>query len=189
MGSLPVLGGAALLMSAAMAGAWGVRRATGQSGWIDAIWSSAIGVAGAAAALAPITGGAPSARQWLCAAMAGCWSLRLASHIFRRAASAKHDDPRYADLKRQWGDRFATRLFLFLQIQALCGLGLAATVLAAAHRPGTLDLRDALGLALLVGAVVGEGVADAQLTRFAADPANKGKVCDVGLWRDRKSVV
>ena len=24
---------------------------------------------------------------------------------------------------------------------------------------------------------------DAQLTRFKANPANRGKVCDVGLWR------
>jgi steroid 5-alpha reductase family enzyme len=24
---------------------------------------------------------------------------------------------------------------------------------------------------------------DAQLKRFRADPANKGRVCDVGLWR------
>ena len=29
---------------------------TGQSGWVDAIWSFAVGVVGAAAALAPIAG-------------------------------------------------------------------------------------------------------------------------------------
>ena len=31
-------------------------------------------------------------------------------------------------------------------------------------------------------AVVGETIADRQLSGFRADPANKGKVCDVGLW-------
>jgi len=31
-------------------------------------------------------------------------------------------------------------------------------------------------------AVLGEGIADAQLRRFKADPANRGLVCRVGLW-------
>jgi cyclopropane-fatty-acyl-phospholipid synthase len=32
-------------------------------------------------------------------------------------------------------------------------------------------------------AVAGEALADRQLKRFAADPAHRGKVCRVGLWR------
>ncbi len=31
-------------------------------------------------------------------------------------------------------------------------------------------------------ALAGEAAADAQLARFKADPANRGKICDVGLW-------
>src|SRR5438445_605631 len=34
----------------------------------------------------------------------------------------------------------------------------------------------------LVG-VASEALADAQLKNFRVDPANKGRVCDVGLWR------
>ena len=41
---------------------------------------------------------------------------------------------------------------------------------------------DIAGIAVLLIAIAGEGLADAQLRRFRVDPANKGKVCDAGLW-------
>lgn len=36
------------------------------------------------------------------------------------------------------------------------------------------------GLRLI--AVIGEGIADWQLSAFKKDPVNRGKICDVGLW-------
>lgn len=39
-----------------------------------------------------------------------------------------------------------------------------------------------MGLALCCVSIGGEAAADRQMTRFKADPANKGKVCDTGLW-------
>jgi steroid 5-alpha reductase family enzyme len=41
---------------------------------------------------------------------------------------------------------------------------------------------DAAGVVLWLGAVTGEAVADRQLERFRADPANRGRTCRVGLW-------
>lgn len=170
---------AAIFLAGAMAGAWAIRLRSGQSGWVDAIWSAAVGMGGAMLALYPF--GDITPRQWLCATLVALWSARLASHIARRTASAKGDDPRYAALRREWGDAFPRRLFLFLQIQALCAFGLAVSVWAAAHapRPG-LDRQDGLGIMILLLAIGGEGIADAQLRRFAA--ANPGKVADRGLW-------
>ncbi len=40
-----------------------------------------------------------------------------------------------------------------------------------------------MGLALLIVSVAGEGIADHQLRTFTGDQTNRGKVCDVGLWR------
>lgn len=173
---------ASLAVSAMMMAAWAVQKATRQSGWVDMFWTFAVGLGGLIVALMT-EAGAPVERAWLVAAMVGFWSLRLGFHILARTATATYEDPRYADLRRLWGDSFEIRLFAFLQIQALCGAGLVVTVYAAAHRPGTaLAITDYLGLGLLIVSVIGEAIADRQLRSFAADPDNHGKVCDRGLW-------
>jgi steroid 5-alpha reductase family enzyme len=114
--------------------------------------------------------------------MVSLWALRLCLHIARRTLRGP-DDPRYAKLKQEWGADGPRKMFWFLQSQALFGVVLALTAFAAAAnpRPG-LDWRDGLGALVLVIAVIGEAAADRTLHRFASDPDNKGKVCDVGLW-------
>ena len=47
---------------------------------------------------------------------------------------------------------------------------------------GPLGLGDAIGVLIAVVAIVGEAISDGQLSAFKRDPANKGKVCDTGLW-------
>jgi steroid 5-alpha reductase family enzyme len=42
---------------------------------------------------------------------------------------------------------------------------------------------DAAGAALFAAGFLTEAAADAQLARFRADPANRGKILDRGLWR------
>lgn len=174
-----ILTGTAVLLAAIMALAWAIRLKTGQSGWIDACWSGGVGLASMLLALAPFE--AIGARQWLCAALAGAWSFRLAGHIARRTLTAEKDDPRYAALIEEWGVAWRGRLLFFLQIQAVCGFGLAVSVWAAAHAPRAgLGWQDALGILILTIAVLGEGIADAQVRAFAR--AGKGKVADKGLW-------
>lgn len=173
----------AVALCAVMALAWLVALRTGQSGFIDAIWSFAVGGAGVAVALLPVEGSeAVAERQYLVAALAAAWSLRLGFHIVSRTIGGG-DDPRYAQFRRDWGDEFPRRLFSFLQIQASAALLLVIAVFAAAHNPAPgLGFGDWLGLAIMAVAVFGEGLADRQLARFRNDPANRGKVCDKGLW-------
>lgn len=164
----------------AMAGAWAVQRRTGQSGWIDAIWTFATGAACVAYAFFPLDGPL-TARDWLVGGLAGCWALRLGLHIVGRTLRGG-DDPRYAHLKVQWGDRFPVRLFRFLQLQALSGALLAGSAWLAARNTAPFGLMDFVGAAIVVGAILGVAIADAQLAAFRADPANRGRVCDRGLW-------
>jgi steroid 5-alpha reductase family enzyme len=169
----------ALMLSGAMALAWRIALTTGQSGRIDAIWAFATGLTAVVAAAA--SAGDPLRRTVVCA-MAAIWSLRLALYLWRRAISGA-DDPRYAALKQSWGETASRRLFLFLQIQALASwpLVLTAYFAAGAPRPG-LDGRDGLAIALFALAFAGEAIADQQMAGFKRAPANRGRICDQGLW-------
>nr|WP_314090224.1 DUF1295 domain-containing protein [uncultured Shinella sp.] len=167
----------------AMASVWLAVSRGALSGWVDAVWSFLVGAAGIAAALVPVDGWAGDwQRQIMVAIIAGLWASRLGAHIVRRTLHGG-EDPRYARLREEWGERWRSRLFLFLQIQAAAALLLAATIFLAARNPAPgLQWSDFLGVAILLVAVFGEGLADTQLTRFRANPANRSKVCDEGLW-------
>jgi steroid 5-alpha reductase family enzyme len=173
----PWLIGAAAALSLAMAGAWATQRATGKSGWIDAIWSGSVGVVAVALVLAQ--GGRP--REYLILSLVALWSARLAAHIARRTSGAG-DDPRYASLMREWGARAPVRLFMFLQAQALAGWTLAAAAMLAgmstARFPNPLDW---LGAVVAVAGLVCEAMADAQLAQWRRSPGATG-VCEAGLW-------
>ncbi|ABE41553.1 DUF1295 domain-containing protein [Rhodopseudomonas pseudopalustris] len=171
-----------LSLAALMAGAWAVQQKTGNSGWVDTIWTFSLGLTGAASALWPVDGAAPNARQWLVAALVVAWSVRLGSHI---AARTRHvtDDPRYAAYAKDWGADAPKKMFFFLQNQAYGSIPLVFAIFVAARAPvDGLRLQDYLGILILAIGIAGEGLADAQLKSFRSDPANKGKVCDAGLW-------
>lgn len=163
-----------------MTGAWAVQRATGNSGWIDTIWSALAGLAGLSVIIFS-EGGNPE-RKWLAAVLVGFWALRLAGHIAMRS-SGKKDDPRYAALIESWGASASLRLLWFLQIQAFASFILVISIYAAILNPtpfpGMLDL---LALVVALIAIVGEGTADWQLSRFKRENTKKGAICDVGLW-------
>jgi len=172
-----------IAMSAIMAVAWIVQQRTGNSGWVDTVWTFGLGLVGVVAALVPFGSIEVNARQSLVAGLVAIWSLRLGAHIANRSAGIS-DDPRYAALISGWGRDSSAKMFWLLQKQALVTIPLAMSVLLAAHNtaPG-LRLLDWLGATVLLLAIAGGAMTDRQLRRFGADPANRTKVCDVGLWR------
>jgi steroid 5-alpha reductase family enzyme len=162
----------AVVLSLCMAGAWGLQRVTGNSGWVDAVWSFSIGLAGVLLALLP----GVSTRRVVVAMLIAVWAVRLGAHIAHRSFTGP-EDARYAALRTEWGAGFQQRLFWFLQIQAVAAAFLTLSMGLAASNPAPFPRgQDVLGMAVLVVAILGEGVAGAQLRRF------KGRVCDAGLW-------
>jgi steroid 5-alpha reductase family enzyme len=180
---LKALAAIALSLSVLMAGAWMVQQRTGNSGWVDTIWTFSLGLVGAGSALWPVAGSAPNARQWLVAALVAIWSIRLGSHIAVRTAGIT-DDPRYAAFAKEWGVDSPRKMFIFLQNQGFGSIPLVYAIFVAARFPQTaLRLQDYLGALILFAGIAGEALADAQLKSFRNNSANKGKVCDLGLWR------
>jgi steroid 5-alpha reductase family enzyme len=167
-------------LSLIMSGAWLAWRSTRNSGWVDATWTFGLGAVGCLGALVPFA--AVGWRQIAVAGLVVLWSLRLGLHIARRTARIT-DDPRYAKLLQEWGAGAAWQMFLLLQKQALVSIPLALSIILAARNPAaSVRLQDVIAMLVLIVAITGEGIADAQLRAFRADPANRGRVCDAGLW-------
>ncbi|WP_442981348.1 DUF1295 domain-containing protein [Rhizobium sp. S152] len=170
----------AVWLSVAMAGAWAIQRTSGQSGWIDTVWSMAVGIGGVVAA---ILGGGDFDRRIILLIVICAWSLRLASFIGSRTKCGG-EDPRYAKLIDEWGDGAALRLFIFLQTQAFAAFVLVLAVyLAAANDQPFLRPIDGLATLLAMVALGGEALSDAQLARFRKTPEAKKEVCEIGFWR------
>src|SRR5450755_4248145 len=133
---LEALAGIALSLSMLMAFAWIVQQRTGNSGWVDTIWTFSVGLVGAGSALWPMAGAVPNPRQWLVAALVAIWSLRLGLHIAVRTAGIV-DDPRYAAFAREWGVDSPRKMFIFLQNQGFGSIPLAFAIFVAARFPLT----------------------------------------------------
>lgn len=174
----------ALALGAGMTLAWTAWRSTENSGWVDTVWTFSVGAVGLLGAIISPTGAdALFMRQALVAAFAVLWAMRLGIHIARRTRGIT-DDPRYAKLLEGYGAERSRRMFILLQKQALVSIPLGlAMVLAAANPEPALRVQDWLAMLVMAIAITGEATADLQLREFAGDPANRGKVCDVGLWR------
>ena len=169
-------------MSLIMTAAWWVQWKSGNSGWVDTIWSFGTGATALASALVA-TGEPWHWRQILVAILVSCWSLRLGLHIATRTRAITND-PRYRRLIAQWGARAPRKMFWFLQKQALASVPLVAAISLAAHNPDpSIRAVDVGATVLLITALVGEAAADRQLRKFNRTHSGLAAVCDIGLWR------
>lgn len=168
-------------MALTMTLAWWTVLKTRNGGWTDVFWTFGTGIAGVLVSLTPWMG-MPGPRQWLVAALVAVWSIRLGSYIAGRVGGG-HADPRYVALTEEWGSNFSRNLYGLAIVQAPATTLLCVSIAAAALRPGdALMLTDYLGALILLAGIGGEALADEQMRRFRADPSNKGKVMDRGLW-------
>lgn len=147
---------------------------------VDAFWSLMFLLAAviyyvAAPAKGPMAG--------LVLAMTAAWALRLSGYIAWRN-HGEPEDYRYREIRRnnQPGFRFKSLYIVFI-LQALLAWVISLPLMVALSwqaSPGPLTW---IGVALWLVGFLFEAVGDWQLSRFKADPANKGKVLNTGLWR------
>jgi steroid 5-alpha reductase family enzyme len=106
------------------------------------------------------------------------WAARLGTFLFRRIKKAGKDD-RFDDIKPSF--------IRFLNVWSLQGLWVTFTLAAALVTITTTTRKDIdvfaiIGLLVWVIGFAFEAVSDYQKSRFNANPDNKGKFIDTGLW-------
>src|ERR1700755_2915099 len=99
-------------LSVLMSGAWVVQQRTGNSGWVDTIWTFGVGATGCFVALLPLEQHGLHWRQVAVAILAACWCVRLGVHVMQRTRGIS-DDPRYHQLAVEWGADAPRRMFWF----------------------------------------------------------------------------
>lgn len=168
---------------------WRIAVAIRDVSFIDAFWAFGIVLLASASAVQVDVAGPHG--KWLLG-LTTLWGLRLAIHLFLRWR-ASGEDPRYQKIlgsvmkQRGWSWSLSALVMVFLMQAPLlfitclpAQIGLWAST---AYTDPALGIIGWIGVAAALTGIAFESIGDAQLGRFRADPANKGKVLDTGLWR------
>jgi steroid 5-alpha reductase family enzyme len=117
------------------------------------------------------------------ALLVSAWSLRLGIYLWHRVASHHpKEDVRYAVLREKWQSQPQRAfLFFFLAQAVLVWLLMVPVHLICQQHTDSFHILEVIGLCLWFVALLGEGIADAQLEGFKK--SGSGGVCQQGLWR------
>jgi len=169
--------GAILLVGAL---AWVVSILIEDVSFVDSLWSLFFLLA---ALLYAFDAEYLSARGLLVLALVVAWSLRLSVYITARNWG-QPEDSRYQKIRENHEPGFVVKsLYIVFGLQGLLAWIISAPLLPAIQSPGNLGMIDAVALLLFLVGFFFETVGDWQLSRFKADPDNRGRVMDAGLWR------
>ncbi|EKJ85876.1 steroid 5-alpha reductase family enzyme [Leptospira meyeri] len=122
------------------------------------------------------------------------WALRLSGFLYFTRIRTNHpEDKRYAGFRKDYSDKVHQKMFTnVFMLQGFLALLLSFPFYFAAQwnlfpNSGITGpngyLMVILGWIFFVIGVIGEGIADRDLHKFVADSNNKGKVCNLGLWK------
>jgi steroid 5-alpha reductase family enzyme len=158
--------------------AWEGRR-LGRVSVVDTTWGLGFVVV---AAVAGVVGDGVGWRRLVLLVVVGVWGLRLAWHMHRRN-SGKGEDPRYTQLlSKETGNPTLVAIRRVYAVQGLAVWFVSLPIqVSAASGQGVVGMA-AAGLGLWALGLAFEALGDKQLVDFKADPANRGRVMDRGLW-------
>jgi steroid 5-alpha reductase family enzyme len=172
---------AAIAIAALMLVTWSISLPLRNASIVDVVWGFGFVVV---AWVVRLQGDTNETRQWLLVAMVTVWGLRLAGYLFWRN-HGRPEDYRYRAMRKRWGARFpVVSLATVFTLQ-----GVLMWIVSLPLQLGQVRDGDGVGMLAAIGAavwavgIVFEAVGDVQLARFKADPANDGRVMDLGLWR------
>lgn len=172
----------ALFTAALMLGVWGLSLARRDASVVDIFWGLGFAMI---ASTAHRVGDGVGVRADLLTLLTVIWGVRLGLYLLWRNWG-HGEDYRYQAMRRAWGERFAwISLFTVFGLQGVLMWFISLPVQLGQVDAGSASLGwlEALGIVLWTIGFLFESVGDVQLARFKADPGNRGKVMDRGLWR------
>ena len=176
-GTLAWAGGAMIVVLLAT---FVVSKIVGKHAVIDTTWGLLFVTA---AVVVAVRSDGDDVRRWLLLVLPTVWGLRLAAYTGKRSWG-KPEDPRYKELLDKQpgnGDLYAlTHIYL---LQGVLAYLISAPILVGGFERGAVGPLAWIGVAVWAVGLFFESVGDAQMARFRADPGNKGKLIDTGLWR------
>jgi len=183
MGFLSIYLTLGLIILGLMVLLWLVSLALQNSSIVDIFWGTGFVITAWAAFL--LTPNSLAARKILLSVLVTLWGLRLSLYILRRNWG-KPEDFRYQAWRKEAGPAWWwLSFFKVFLLQGVLLWIIAAPLLAAqiGVRPDRLTWLDLLAIPLWLTGFTFETVGDWQLRRFKANPSNKGKVLQAGVWR------
>ena len=161
----------------------------GTAGWIvslarrdvsivDSMWSIMFLIA----AIVYVYFGDIGPRATLVMLLVAIWSVRLAGYITWRNWG-EGEDYRYQNIRRNNAPNFALKSFyIVFGLQAVLAWFISLPLMAAISGTRPIGILDLLGVVVWIIGFVFESIGDLQLAQFKANPENKGKVLQSGLW-------
>lgn len=176
-----LLGG--LVILSMMIGLWLVSLLLKNSSIVDIFWGSGFVLTGWIYTLLTPDGFLP--RKLLLMSLVSIWGMRLSIHILIRNWG-KPEDFRYQKWRKESGRSWWIKsLFQVFLLQGLLMWVISVPLLAAqiSTQSNSLLWLDWAGVCLWMVGFFFETVGDVQLSRFRANPSNKGKLLNTGVWR------
>lgn len=183
MSFLQVCGAVVLFVLAYMTALWIASLILTDSSIVDPMWGTGLVLSNwLALALSP--DGFP-ARKWLISILVTIWGVRLSVHLLRRNWG-KGEDFRYRQWRVEAGPKwwwYSYFKVFFVQGLVMCVLATAPVAAQVSPTPAYLTVFDLAAIPVWATGFFFESAGDWQLSRFLANPANKGKLLNTGLWR------
>ncbi len=164
-----------------LTGVWAVSVKQEDASLVDRVWGLLFVIY---AAVYVWLGDGLLSRRILIMVLVSIWGLRLSGYItWRNRGDA--EDKRYAAMRAKDPEGFPRRsLVTVFWLQGVLAFFISGPLFYPTLRQDDgLGWLDALGVVVWLVGFVFEAGGDWQLSRFLADPANRGKVMDKGLWR------
>jgi steroid 5-alpha reductase family enzyme len=181
-GFFVTLGWCALLVVAAMVVTFLVGRRIGRFSVVDSVWGGGFVIVAVTAFASSFAHG-DLLRRILLLALVVVWGFRLAYHVTKRNLG-KGEDPRYEELlSKHQEHRDAYAFVVIFMLQAVLVLWISLPLQVGMVERGSVGVLGWIGVVVWAVGLYFESQGDRQMSDFKADPENKGKLIDVGLWR------